>query len=157
MPSNQSLALVCCTFLVWIASSQASAELSQSVYSAVSVSASLSCGSSSPFVFTRPDQRFTTDYGEFKAVILEEENLLQKRRLAVGMLTMEPLSLFLPHYVNGPALVYVHRGMYETCVCYGSLEIFSVLFMYMGCMFLCVMCVFHFTMETLDDLCTMRP
>jgi hypothetical protein len=109
MPRNQSLALACCAFLVWIAS-QASAELTQC------------CGSSSPFVFTRPDQLFRTDYGELKAVILEEESLLQKRRLAVGMLTMEPLSLFLPHYINGPAVVYVHRGMEHVC---GKWELLS--------------------------------
>lgn len=67
--------------------------------------------SSCPFVIKKPRTVFRTDVGEFKVVILDEEHLMQRRKMAVGLLTLEPNALLLPQYLNGPSVFYVHRGI----------------------------------------------
>ncbi|KAI5059027.1 hypothetical protein GOP47_0025346 [Adiantum capillus-veneris] len=66
--------------------------------------------SACPFVFKTPHRAFHTEYGEFKVVVLGEEHLLQRRKVAVGLLTLEPNALLLPQYLNGPSVFYVQRG-----------------------------------------------
>eukprot|EP00250_Pteridium_aquilinum_P035168 c8780_g1_i1 orf=137-673(+) len=66
--------------------------------------------SSCPFVYKKLDLAFRTDAGELKVVILGDEHLMQRRKMAVGLLTMEPAALLLPQYLNGPTVFYVHRG-----------------------------------------------
>ncbi|MCO5592753.1 hypothetical protein L7F22_046756 [Adiantum nelumboides] len=70
------------------------------------IKSSLTC----PFVFKTPHRAFHTDFGEFKIVVLGKKHLLQRRRVAIGLLTLEPNGLLLPQYLNGPSVFYVHRG-----------------------------------------------
>ncbi|MCO5583669.1 hypothetical protein L7F22_037582 [Adiantum nelumboides] len=86
------------------------------------INSSLTC----PFVFKTPHRAFQTDFGEFKIVVLGKEHLLQRRRVAIGLLTLEPNGLLLPQYLNGPSVFYVHRGMSTTHV---SPHVFSYVLM----------------------------
>ncbi|KAH7281644.1 hypothetical protein KP509_36G056200 [Ceratopteris richardii] len=67
-------------------------------------------GDACPFLFKEAEVAFQTAGGEFRVVTLGEENLLQRRQVAIGLLTLEPNTLLLPQYFNGPCLFYVHRG-----------------------------------------------
>jgi hypothetical protein len=64
------------------------------------------------FLMEKSKRMVNTDAGEMR--VLESYGRIHERRLHIGIIDMEPNSLFVPQYLDSTLILFVRSGIYHT-------------------------------------------